>query len=103
AIYSVTGGGWTFIVPGEYHNHQGFWCGDSYAKADFQAFARKHYVTLRRLNKVWGTDFKTWDNVTFPVEGEGAMEAFRERLPDASPQTRRHWLDFVGWYRESMT
>ncbi|MBX7255906.1 MAG: family 14 glycosylhydrolase [Candidatus Hydrogenedentes bacterium] len=103
AIYSVTGGGWTFFIPGEYHNHQGFWCGDPYARADFQAYARKKYATLRRLNGVWGTDFQSWDTVSYPIEGERDMKAFRNSLADASPETRRHWLDFVDWYRASMT
>ena len=43
AIYSVTGGGWTFNMPGEYHNHAGYWCDDPYALASFRkAIADKY-------------------------------------------------------------
>ena len=102
AIYSVTGGGWTFNIPGEYHNHPGFWCGDPYALSDFRGYMRDRYRSLRKLNAAWGTDFGSWGAVEMPGRGEG-LEAFRKRLAQGEPGDRRRWLDFVDWYRDSMT
>lgn len=102
AIYSVTGGGWTFNVPGEYHNHGGFWCDDEYALADFRKFAEERYKTVAALNKAWGTSFRGFSEADFPGRGDD-LKAFREQLPEAGPQARRRWLDFVDWYRGSMT
>lgn len=102
AIYSVSGGGWTFDVPGVYHNHQGFWCGDPYALASFKKFAAKRYKTIDALNSTWGTTYQSFDQVDFPGRGK-ALEAFRSILPNADPTIRRRWIDFVDWYRESMT
>jgi len=102
AIYSVSGGGWTFEIPGEYHNHQGFWCGDNYALADFRKYAAEKYQTAERINQVWGTSFAGIGEADFPGRKEKLAE-FRQRLKAGNPQDRRYWLDFVDWYRESMT
>ena len=102
AIYSVSGGGWTFIIPGEYHNHAGFWCNDPHARADFRAFARQRHRRLRKLNHAWGTAYKSWDVVDFPGRQEAFTE-FREQVKTGTPEMRRRWLDFVDWYRGAMT
>jgi hypothetical protein len=103
AIYSVFGGGWTFNVPGEYHNHPGFWCGDEYALKSFRAWAIAKYGSLDKLNETWGTNWKTSDAIDFPAKGEEAIRALRASLPKAPTTTKRHWLDFVEWYRGEMT
>jgi hypothetical protein len=103
AIYSVTGGGWTFQVPGEYHNHAGFWCGDEYARADFRRWAKARYRTVEKLNAAWGTEIASLDAVEYPVAVIGEGDKARTGPRDDSPGGRRGWLDFVEWYRGAMT
>jgi hypothetical protein len=102
AIYSVWGGGWTFNVPGEYHNHAGYWCGDPYAKVDFRRFVEARYKTADAVNKAWGTEYKSLKDVDVPGRGDG-LTAFEKQLPSNNPQVRRRWLDFMEWYRGAMT
>ena len=75
-----------------------FWCGDDFARADFQRFARNKYRTLRRLNHTWGTQFKDFNQVTYPLAASDAKAG----IP-GTPQDRRYWLDFIQWYCGSMT
>jgi len=102
AIYSVTGGGWTFDIPGEYHNHPGFWCDDPYALASYRQFITRRYKTIPTLNKAWGGNISSIDKVDFPARGE-KFEQFKIAVPTAPAGTKRQWIDFVDWYRESMT
>jgi hypothetical protein len=102
AIYSVWGGGWTFNIPGEYHNHAGYWCDDPYALRDFRKFVEKRYGTLDALNKTWGSQCKSFDEVDFPGRKEALAEV-EKQLPPKTPEMRRRWLDFIDWYRDSMT
>ena len=102
AIYSVSGGGWTFNVPGEYHNHAGYWCDDPYALASFREFAGKRYGTVEAVNKAWGTSFESLDKVDFPGRKESLAE-IEKQLPPKTTEMRRRWLDFIEWYRASMT
>lgn len=102
AIYSVWGGGWTFNVPGEYHNHAGFWCDDPLALADFRKFVKDRYRTAARVNEAWGAEFKSLDEVDFPGRKDD-LKAFREQIPSGKPEVRRRWLDFIDWYRDAMT
>ena len=102
AIYSVSGGGWTFDIPGVYHNHPGFWCGDPYALADYKKFAAKRYKTIEALNDRWGKTYQSFDEIDFPGRGK-SLEVFRNSIPDGNPAIRRQWIDFIDWYRESMT
>lgn len=102
AIYSVSGGGWTFIVPGEYHNHAGFWCDDKYALADYRRFLGERYKGPQALSRAWSLNLESIDDVDFPGRGE-KLKAFRERAAKGEPGARRQWLDFVDWYRDSMT
>ncbi len=101
AIYSVAGD-WTQIIPGEYHNHAGFWCNDKYALADFREWAKAKYGDRAKLNRAWGTNYTSFEAVDYPARGEGVGE-LKSALPTAPGPTRRHWLDFVEWYRASMT
>ena len=102
AIYSVTGGGWTFNVPGEYHNHAGYWCNDPYARESYHKFLGERYKTIDALNAAWGTDAKAWADLDFPGEGD-ALDAFQKEVVAGDPHKRREWLDFIDWYRDSMT
>ena len=102
AIYSVSGGGWTFNVPGEYHNHAGYWCDDPYALADYREFLQGRYKTVAALNKTWGAEFKSFEEADFPGRKEQLAE-FEKSLPPKTPEMRRRWLDFIDWYRAAMT
>lgn len=101
AIYSANGG-WTESIPGSYHSHPGFWCGDRYAIADFRSYVSGKYKTVGAVNAAWGTSFASFAVVEFPGEGEKLVE-FRAKVTEGNPQMRRRWLDFVDWYRASMT
>lgn len=102
AIYSVSGGGWTFNIPGEYHNHEGYWCGDPYALASFRKFVEKRYMSVDAVNKAWGSGFGSLEKVDFPGR-QAELKEFKEKVASGDPQARRRWLDFIDWYRESMT
>jgi hypothetical protein len=102
AIYSVFGGGWTFDIPGIYHNHPGYWCDDPYALADFRSFIRQRYISLDKLNKRWGTDFTDFGKIDFPGRKDN-LEKFQKTVQSGSPLARRQWIDFIDWYRGAMT
>lgn len=102
AIYSVTGGGWTFNVPGEYHNHAGYWCDDPYALASFRKFVGGRYGSADAVNKAWGTSFASVDKVDFPGRKD-ELTAFEAKTSSGDPKVRRRWLDFIDWYRGAMT
>lgn len=99
AIYSVTGGGWTFNIPGEYHNHPGYWCGDEYALASFRRYVEAKYGSADAINKAWGTSFASPSTVDFP--GQAMLGGDMMSPPNIA--TRRRWLDFIDWYRAEMT
>jgi hypothetical protein len=65
----------------------GLWCGDKYARRDFRLFALERYGDVEGINQAWGTSWETAAEITYP----------------ADPSHRRYWLDFVGWYYDSMT
>lgn len=102
AIYSVFGGGWTFNIPGEYHNHPGYWCDDPYALSDFRKFMSDRYKTIGALNKAWGTNYASFDAADLPGRG-AALNTFKDKIKKGDPQVRRRWIDFIDWYRDSMT
>jgi len=101
AIYSASGG-WTESIPGHYHSHPGFWCGDSYAIADFRDCISKKYKSIDAVNTAWGTEYSSFDEVDFPGRGD-ALTEFRGKTAAGDVKKRRRWLDFVDWYRASMT
>lgn len=110
AIYPVTGTTWTTVIPGYYHTHGGYWCGDRYAEADFrERMLAKYGGDLDALNRAWGTDIRQAAGVEFPDIRSDGVEGFRVDEPTQpgrfaihSAADRRRWLDFVGWYREAM-
>ena len=80
--------GWTYDIPGPFHNHLGWWAGDKFAVADFRAQLTKRYQTVAALNRAWKSDYATWD----------AVAPF---IPDTALARAR--LDMVNWYVQSMT
>jgi hypothetical protein len=76
----------TWLIPQE-HIHAGFWAADEYARRDFcQTFLQK-YGGLRQVNEAWGTSFKSEESITYPTDSS----------------KRRYWIDYIEWYRGSMT
>jgi hypothetical protein len=75
-----------------------FWCGDKFARADFQTFTKTKYKRIAKLNATWGTAFKTFDQIDYPPPAYDKSAAIAN-----SPQARRYWLDFLDWYYDSMT
>lgn len=110
AIFPDWGGGWTFRVPGTYHSHPGYWCADPHARADFMRHVLQRYGNdLDALNENWGTRWGDVAEIDMPPLGPQGFEGFRVdeptepgEFPTNDPKSRRRWLDFVGWYRESM-
>lgn len=87
----------SWLVP-QKHAHPGYWCGDPYARIDFQNEMRRKFRSLQNLNKRWGTAYRTWQDVTFPdLTDERAAKVAQE---SGKPTDRRRWLDFVEWYYE---
>jgi hypothetical protein len=73
-----------------------WWCGDDYARAAFRKLAQDKYGTVTKLNAAWGTSYASFDQVAYPP--------IPSIPPESMPVTdRRHWLDFINWYHDSMT
>ncbi|MEN6370863.1 MAG: family 14 glycosylhydrolase [Armatimonadota bacterium] len=92
AIYPAFGGGWTEVVPGKYHTHPGYWCGDRYARESFRKHVESKFSSIEDLNKAWGTSFAEFAQV----------EPFVPFVPDKGWSARAR-LDMIQWYRDSMT
>ena len=109
AIVSVWHGNWPTNIPGLYHAHAGYWCGDRFAQADFRRYAEQKYADVAKLNAAWGTDYRSFGAAQMPAL-ETTPDDFRIDEP-ASPgvfvpqsiEERRRWIDFIDWYRASMT
>lgn len=84
AIFPVLGN-W----PGDYHTHQGFWCGGEDAAASFRAAMQEKYGSIAELNRAWRAAYASFDEVR-PFR--------RSRQP-----SRTAWLDMMDWYHGSMT
>ncbi len=89
SIYTAGGNEWTQIWDGKYPQHFGWWCGDTFAAADFRDKMREKYATISSLNLAWGTKFTNFDEVA-PF------------VPD-DKQTDRARLDLIRWYMGAMT
>lgn len=83
------------------HCHEGYWCGDKYARIAFQKMMRKKYSRISKLNRAWGTQLKSFEEVSMPAEL--ANEKFKPSLSAFStPQDKRRWLDFITWYHQAI-
>ena len=109
AIVSVSGN-WTQNIPGRYHAHAGYWCQDRFARADFKDWAKEKFGgDIALLNERWGTAFPSFAAVDFPPL-EPDPDNFRidepadaGRFIPSNASERRRWIDFIDWYRKSMT
>lgn len=84
------------------HVHAGLWCGDQFARTDFKRDMKERYGSIGKLNKAWGTEFRSFTDVTYPLQS--LVRCWRsEDLLRLSPSDRRSTLDFIGWYYDSNT
>jgi len=81
--------GWTYAIPGQFHNHRGWWAGDPDAAESFRTYLRKRYGDVASLNRAWATHYADFDAVA-PM------------LPDKAPSLQAR-SDMVEWYMDSMT
>jgi hypothetical protein len=81
--------GWTYQIPGMFHNHRGWWAGDKFAAADFRRYLRGRYGEIAVLNRAWGTQHASFD-VIAPM------------LPEKAPSPVAR-LDVAQWYVQAMT
>jgi len=110
AIVSVWHGNWPTNIPGLYHAHAGYWCGDRFARADFRRhFEEKFGGDISKLNESWGTNYRSFGGVEYPPI-ESDPENFR--IDEFTSQgvfdpknlsEQRRWIDFIDWYRGTMT
>ncbi|MBQ7727980.1 MAG: SUMF1/EgtB/PvdO family nonheme iron enzyme [Clostridia bacterium] len=110
AIVSVAHGNWPQSIPGVYHAHGGYWCGDRFARKDFKNWAENRFEhDLQRLNACWGTSFPSFAGVDFPpidiTHAEFRVDECNGpgRFIPNNDADKRRWIDFIDWYRQSMT
>lgn len=110
AIVSVWHGNWPTHTCGTYHAHAGYWCADPYAVADFRREMKKKYKQdIAALNAAWQTDFQGFELLAFPDMEVGTersrIDGYTEEgiLTVSKPGDRVRILDFIDWYRASMT
>lgn len=74
---------------GNLHDHMGWWCAEPTARTAFRKQMLEKYQTLERLNMAWRTSYAVASQIAYPA--------------DPTHASRRWWLDFVDWYRGSIT
>ncbi len=83
------------------HCHEGYWCGDVYARAALQAAMKKKYGRIAKLNSAWGTDYKAFEDIQPPRElSDEKFKPSLATLPTAGD--RQRWLDFITWYHQAI-
>ena len=109
SIVSDWHGNWPTQIAGLYHAHSGYWCNDPYAKADFMEKMTEKFGEIEELNESWGTGFVCFEDIEFPPLETGP-ENYRidehtaaGKYTPKTLQEHRRWVDFVDWYRASMT
>lgn len=80
---------WTTNTTGDYHAHWGWWCGDEYARRDFQRWLSAKYHRIERLNRAWRSEY-----VSFAQIAPQPPERFK---------SNRAKVDFQEWYLGAMT
>lgn len=110
SIFPVWHGNWPTQIPGLYHSHSGYWCNDRFAHKDFKEKMTLKYTIIDKLNASWDTCYRSFDAIKFPDLTVDPIEGYRVdeytiagKYPVSSMCDRRIWMDFVDWYRESMT
>lgn len=110
AIFPVWHGNWPTQIPGLYHSHSGYWCSDRFAQKDFREKLMLKYGDIGKLNSAWGTAYNSFEAVRMPELIVDPIGGYRVdeytiagKYPVNSAFDKVRWLDFVDWYRESMT
>ncbi len=110
SIMPVWHGNWPTQIAGLYHSHGGYWCADRFAQADFRAAMARKFASVADLNASWDTRFASFEAVAMPELSVDPVEGFRVdeytqpgAFPIRTAADRRRWLDFIDWYRASMT
>ncbi len=70
----------------QYPDWTHFWMYDPNAQSDFRLKMREKYNNLETLNKAWGKNYRSWDEVIVPK-------------PETEPG--QYWEDVLGWYRDT--
>lgn len=83
---------------GNLHNHMGWWCGDALARGAFRSAMLTRYGGLSALNSAWRTEYRGPDEIAYPVGAEPPAAALASKRV-----SRRHWLDWVTWYRQGVS
>jgi sulfatase modifying factor 1 len=109
AIFPDWHGNWTTQIPGLYHSHAAYWCGDRFARQHFRKAMARKFGDIGPLNIAWGTKFPSLEAVVMPDIRVDPVEGFRVdehtqagRFEMKDGFARRRWIDFVDWYRQSM-
>jgi hypothetical protein len=82
------------------HCHEGYWCGDAFAIKAFQTAMKQRYSRVARLNRAWGTDHRSFDEIRPPKELSNEKKPSPTAFPTA--QDKRRWLDFITWYHQAI-
>ena len=83
------------------HCHEGYWCGDACAIKAFQTAMKQRYARVARLNRAWGSDYRSFEEVRPPKElGDEKFKPSPAAFP--TPQDKRRWLDFITWYHQAI-
>jgi hypothetical protein len=69
------------------HMHEGWWIGDRFARDSWMNYLQGRFQSVGAVNARWGTTFTSFRDIGYPK----------------SPSNRLHWLDFMDWYRASLT
>lgn len=70
--------------------HEGFFCADPCARADFSEYLKVRYSSIQALNNAWNSSFTSWQDNLMPT------------LPFVENPLRQR-IDFSSWYTESIT
>jgi hypothetical protein len=84
------------------HCHEGYWAADPYAVQAFQVAMKQRYMTVAELNKAWGAEYKSFDDVRPPKEVTGTDKYKITPALFPTPEDRRRWLDFITWYHQAI-
>lgn len=110
SIFPVWHGNWPTQISGLYHSHGGYWCGDRFARQDFQNKMQEKYRSIDQLNTAWGSHYPHFDAIMPPELETDPVEDFRVdeftiagRYTASTREERVRWMDFIDWYRNSMT
>lgn len=84
-----------------------FWAFDPYAITAYQQYLRNRYGEIDKLNAEWGSDFKTFSEITPPAQWEDTvacrvfLDFYRQALLNMAEDLSNevaHWFNLPAWY-----